>query len=325
MPESHSMTASKPLDTRLGAAVRPLTQARKGLSGIAPLQDGRDAFAARALLADAAERTLDVQYYIWRGDMSGTLLFAALHRAADRGVQVRLLLDDNNTLGLDPILAALNRHPNIAVRLFNPFKHRRWRLVDFLTDFGRVNRRMHNKSFTADNQVAILGGRNVGDEYFGAGHDTLFVDVDVLAVGPVVNDVSRDFERYWTSESAHPAERVLPPASEESVARVTSAAAHVERDPAARAYIQALARQPFVRELLARTLHLEWADAAMVSDDPAKGLGGGTSDGLLWLRLKALFGTPARELNLISPYFVPGSEGVDYLGRWVGGVSQSGS
>jgi len=196
MPESHSITASKPLDTRLGAAVRPLTQARDGLSGIAPLQDGRDAFAARALLADAAERSLDVQYYIWRGDMSGTLLFAALHRAAERGVRVRLLLDDNNTLGLDPILAALNRHPNIAVRLFNPFKHRRWRFVDFLSDFGRVNRRMHNKSFTADNQVAILGGRNVGDEYFGAGNDTLFVDLDVLAVGPVVNDVSRDFERY---------------------------------------------------------------------------------------------------------------------------------
>ena len=139
--------------TRLARVIRPLAQAHPGKSGVVPLADGHDAFAARALLADAAERTLDVQYYIWHKDLSGTLLLGALHRAAERGVRVRLLLDDNNTRGLDVLLAALAAHPNIEVRLFNPFKLRRWRALNFLTDFGRLNRRMHNKSFTADNRI----------------------------------------------------------------------------------------------------------------------------------------------------------------------------
>jgi phosphatidylserine/phosphatidylglycerophosphate/cardiolipin synthase-like enzyme len=124
---SSSVTLRNTADTRLGHAVLSLARAHPGESGIVPLADGRDAFAARALLAAAAERTLDIQYYIWHGDMSGTLLFEALHRAADREVRVRLLLDDNNTAGLDSTLAALDSHPNIEVRLFNPFVHRRWR------------------------------------------------------------------------------------------------------------------------------------------------------------------------------------------------------
>jgi putative cardiolipin synthase len=188
-------------DTRLGKSVLPLTRAHPGKSGVFALPNGRNAFAARVLLANAAERTLDVQYYIWHKDMSGTLLFEVLHRAADRGVRVRLLLDDFNTEGLETILAALNAHPNIEVRLFNPFAHRQWRFLDFVSDFSRVNRRMHNKSFTADNQVTIIGGRNVGDEYFGAGQENLFVDLDVMAIGPVVKDVSREFDRYWNSAS----------------------------------------------------------------------------------------------------------------------------
>src|SRR3954466_8207968 len=147
----------------------PLLGAHPGESGVFALRDGRDAFAARALLADAAQRTLDVRYYIWHADLSGTLLFAAVRRAADRGVQVRILLDDNQTSGLDAVLGALQAHPNIQIRLFNPFRVRRPRVLGFLTDFARLNRRMHNKSFTVDDQVTIVGGRNVGDEYFDAG------------------------------------------------------------------------------------------------------------------------------------------------------------
>ena len=123
-----------------------------------------------------------MQYYLWHDDMPGTLLFETLHRAADRGVRVRLLLDDDSTIGLDTTLAALNAHPNIEVRLFNPVSHRRWCALGYLTDFARLNRRMHNQSFTADNQATTIGGRNVGDEYFDAGQDTLFVDLDVLAI-----------------------------------------------------------------------------------------------------------------------------------------------
>src|SRR2546427_9621102 len=162
-------------ETRLRTSCGRMVEAHPGQSGVFALQEGLDAFAARVLLAGAAEHTLDVQYYIWHHDMSGTLLLEALHRAADRGVRVRLLLDDNNTTGLDPWIAALDAHPNIEVRLFNPFQHRHWRVLDYLVDFARVNRRMHNKSFTADGQATIIGGRNVGPEYLGGGPGNFFL------------------------------------------------------------------------------------------------------------------------------------------------------
>jgi putative cardiolipin synthase len=267
-----SVSIQNTAHTRLGKAVAPLVQLHPGTSGIAALRDGHAAFAARSLLADAAERTLDVQYYIWHNDMSGAMLFNALRRAADRGVRVRLLLDDNNTSGLDTILASLDAHPNIEVRLFNPFTTRRWRVLGYLTDFSRLNRRMHNKSFTADNQATIIGGRNIGDEYFGAGPDVLFVDLDVLAIGPVVNDVSVDFDRYWASDSAYPADRVLPAVSPAAVAAQGAAGSLAARNPAALDFVEALRESPFVRDLLARRLAFQWAATHMVSDDPAKGL-----------------------------------------------------
>lgn len=312
------MTVRATADTRLGRAVASLVAAHPARSGIVPLADGRDAFAARALLAAAADRTLDIQYYIWHADMSGMLLFDAVRQAADRGVRVRLLLDDNNTGGMDAILAALDSHPNIEVRLFNPFTHRRWRYLGYLTDFPRLNRRMHNKSFTADDQVTIIGGRNVGDEYFGAGQKPLFVDLDVLAIGPVVSDVSTDFDRYWASASSYSAASVLAPATPSALAHVRDSATHLERDPAAVEYVQALARQPFVRDLLSGELDFEWAATKMVSDDPAKGLGLAANDGLLADRLRQVIGAPTSELELVSPYFVPGSKGVDAFAAMTG-------
>ena len=179
------------------------------LSGIHPLNDGLDAFAARYLLMGMAQHTIDVQYYIWHNDMSGRLLFSALLDAAQRGVRVRLLLDDNNTPGLDDTLAELDRHPNIAVRLFNPFSFRTLRALGYLTDFARLNRRMHNKSLTVDGAVTLVGGRNIGDEYFGTGNEPLFTDLDVLAIGPVVAEVADDFERYWHSKAVSPLRSVV--------------------------------------------------------------------------------------------------------------------
>src|SRR6185369_4248897 len=131
----------------------------------------------------AAERSIDVQYYIWHADTSGSLLVQALWGAAERGVRVRMLLDDANTQGLDSLLATLDAHPNIEVRLFNPFANRGWRAGDYMGDFRRVNRRMHNKSFTVDNQVTVIGGRNIGDEYLGAESAVAFADLDVVAGG----------------------------------------------------------------------------------------------------------------------------------------------
>lgn len=300
-------------DTRLAQSIAPLERAHPDKSGVFALADGRDAFAARALLARAADRSIDVQYYIWRHDMSGTLLFEELHDAADRGVRVRLLLDDNNTTGLDPILSMLDAHPNIEVRLFNPFMHRRFRALGFLTDFARLNRRMHNKSFTVDNQVTIVGGRNVGDEYFDAGQGPLFVDLDAMAIGPVVGDVSKDFDRYWASGSSYPVARILPRVDSRTIAALSSEALLVERDPAAAEYTEAIARLPFVRDLEASRLALEWATTHMVSDDPAKGLGRAADDVQVAQRLREIRGASTHELQLISPYFVPTTEGVDAL------------
>lgn len=309
---SVSMTLQDTSDTRLGKAALPMVQAHPGKSGVFALSDGRDAFAARVLLANASERSLDIQYYIWHGDKTGTLMFEALRRAADRGVRVRLLLDDNGTAGLDTVLAALDAHPNIEVRLFNPFLHRRWRVLN-LPDFWWLNRRMHNKSFTADNQATIIGGRNVGDEYFDAGQGVSFVDLDVLAIGPVVNDVSKDFDRYWNSESSYPAERVLARVNQAAIAGVAAAASRVEKDPAAVAYMQAIAHSQYVQQVLARQLPFEWATVHMVSDDPAKALGRARDDELMWTRLQKVLQAPKHELELVSAYFVPGEEGVEYF------------
>lgn len=295
--------------TSLGRVIAPQADGHPGKTGFHPLADARDAFAARMLLAHAAERTLDIQYYIWRGDMTGTMMLEALHAAADRGVRVRLLLDDNGIAGLDETLAALDAHPNIEVRLFNPFAIRRPKMVGYLFEFSRLNRRMHNKSFTADNQATIVGGRNVGDEYFGATDGVLFADLDVLAVGGIVNDVSADFDRYWASASTYPVAQLLPPVPAGRLDELASDSASIEANPAAAAYVRAMREQPFVRDLLAGTLPLTWAPARMVSDDPAKAQGRAKPDGLLAHQLAAIIGTPEQELDLVSPYFVPGAQG----------------
>lgn len=299
--------------TRLGRAIVPRAAAQPGKSGIYPLLDSRDAFAARVLLAHAAERSLDVQYYIWRNDLSGTLLFDALREAADRGVRVRLLLDDSNTRGLDTTLAALDSHPNIEVRLFNPFAIRWPRTLGYLTDFFRLNRRMHNKSFTADNQATIVGGRNVGDEYFDATNGMAFVDLDALAVGPVVSDVSRDFDRYWASDSAYPTNGLLPQTEPARIEEISSKASQIARDPTGAKYLEAVKSSPFVRDLTQGRLAFDWTIVRMVSDDPAKGLGRAAPEALLPSMFRAIVGEPAVRMELVSAYFVPGIEGTEWF------------
>nr|WP_229217573.1 phospholipase D family protein [Massilia forsythiae] len=294
--------------TALGSALAPLAAAHPGLSGIYPLSEGRDAFAARILLAQRAERSLDIQYYIWRNDLTGMLMLDALRSAAARGVRVRLLLDDNNTSGLDDILLALARQPNVEVRLFNPFALRGWRSIGYLTDFARLNRRMHNKSFTADNQVTIVGGRNIGDEYFGAAADLLFVDLDVIAAGPAARAVSADFDRYWNSRSAYPIAALVHDAAAPGPSVLAQRVAAVRAQPAAQAYLDAIRTLPFVEQLAQRRLPLEWAAARLVSDAPDKVLGAEQPQARMSAALRELMGEPRRRLDLVSPYFVPGSE-----------------
>jgi len=302
-------------DSRLGRVTEPvLAAAPAGTSGFHGFAEPRDAFAARIVLAATAERTIDAQYYIWRGDLAGTLLFEALWRAAERGVRVRLLLDDANTGGLDPLLAALDAHPMIEVRLYNPFVQRGVRALGFLTDFDRLNRRMHNKSFTADNVATIVGGRNVADEYFGAGDDVGFIDLDVLAVGPAVREVSAQFDRYWNSASAYPAAAFVGPSNADGARDLEARFAAARADAAAVGYLDALRTSSLVEDLQARRLALEWAVAHVIEDDPAKTLAAADrSDVLLFPELIRTMGRPERTLDIVSAYFVPGDEGTAAL------------
>jgi cardiolipin synthase C len=309
----HTTAFTDTANTKLGRTTAQQAADNPGSSGIYALPDALEAFAARILLARAAERSLDIQYYIWRNDMTGTMLFDALRAAAERGVRVRLLLDDNKTPGLDPILSALESHRNIEVRLFNPFVIRWPRIIGYVTDFSRLNRRMHNKSFTADNQATIIGGRNIGDEYFDAVAEgsLMFADLDVLAAGPVVTSVSDDFDKYWASGSAYPADRLLPPADASGITGLAESAATIESDPAAASYVAAVRDTPLAQDLRDGRVPYEWVPTRMVSDDPAKGLGRSAPEGMLMHKLQEITGAPERELELVSPYFVPTAAGVE--------------
>lgn len=299
-------------NTRLGRAIAPVNAEHPGLCGLLPLDDSLDAFACRYRLAEMAEKTLDVQYYIWEDDMSGRLLFSVLVGAASRGVRVRLLLDDNNTQGLDAILRLLDSHPNIDVRLFNPFSFRTLRALGYLTDFARLNRRMHNKSFTVDGEATIIGGRNVGDAYFGAGEAPLFSDLDVMAIGPVVAEVANDFERYWQSACVSTLKQVLELSEEEIGSRLQPPDDWYQNEIAQR-YLDKLESSQFITRLEARDLPLIWAKTRLLSDDPRKGLGRAKRHSLLPQRLLDVMGTPAEQIDIISSYFVPTRAGVAQL------------
>ncbi|HZZ92020.1 MAG TPA: phospholipase D-like domain-containing protein, partial [Usitatibacter sp.] len=190
--------------TRLARATAPLESAHPGKTGIFAMPLATDAFAARILLARAAQRSIDAQYYIWHDDQTGLLLLEALCDAAQGGVRVRLLLDDQNTKGLDVLLASVAATPNLELRLYNPFASRGARFLDYFGGFERLNRRMHNKSFIVDGVVAIVGGRNIGDAYFDASVETNFRDLDVVAIGSVVGEAEQAFDNYWNSDAAYP-------------------------------------------------------------------------------------------------------------------------
>ena len=300
--------------TRLGRAVAPGAAANPGKTGIHAMPVPHDAFAARILLADAADKSLDAQYFLWHGDQVGNLLFEALWRAAERGVRVRLLIDDVNTAGLDPTIAALDAHPNIEVRLYNPFVLRHARGLNFIGEFTRLNHRMHNKSFTADNQVSVVGGRNIANEYFGVGLGVGFADLDVIAVGPAAREVSKEFDLYWNSPSAYPADRFVGGPGPDAAAGLQARFTATHADPQSMAYVAAVREAPLVRELLEGKLGLEWTSAQLVNDDPVKTLDTtARTDGLLFPALVRVIGQPQKTLDLVSPYFVPRSEGVAAL------------
>jgi putative cardiolipin synthase len=314
--ETHALRGTE--TTRLGQIAQPMLKAHPGESGFRPLRSGVDALLARMVLAQAAERTLDVQYYIWHDDLTGRLFADALLRAADRGVRVRVLLDDVGTRANDETLLTLDAHPNIEIRLFNPVATRSFRNLGMLTDYSRVNRRMHNKSFIADNQRAILGGRNIGDEYFEAQSEVAFGDLDVLTVGKAVSDVSDAFDLYWNSPAAIPISALLGRSGEaanlDALRKQLAEFVAAQRDSA----YMTRAKSQLVALMATSSDGFYWGKADLLYDDPAKiSRAPEDTEGHL-LPQFAEFDSPVQhELLIISPYFVPGDTGVAWLGKLV--------
>ncbi|SEA45222.1 phospholipase D-like domain-containing protein [Microbulbifer marinus] len=208
-PRVPSQHLQPPADATLAVASRRLTTTRPGQSGVYPVTSAHNALAVRLEAIRAAESSIDIQYFIFRRDETGLLLILELLHAADRGVRVRFLLDDFTTGDAAEILAALQQHPNIEVRLFNPFPHKAPRPLEFFADFGRLQRRMHNKSFTVDNRVTFIGGRNLSNKYFGIDDKVHFGDLDLVAIGAVVPDIARQFDLYWNSRYSFPVQTVF--------------------------------------------------------------------------------------------------------------------
>ena len=310
---SHAYTDTE--DTRLGQSRRDEIDRHPGESGFVVLGNGLDAFVARALLASRAERSIDAQYYLLHDDLTGRLFIDQLIKAADRGVRVRLLVDDMDLGGRTLGAAVLDSHPNVEVRLFNPFSRDSGRVIQLVTRFGSVTRRMHNKSFTVDNQAAILGGRNIGDEYFEADPEVAFTDVDVLVIGPVVEEVSASFDNYWNSELAYPATALLgrAPTAEEIRERFEALDAFVAEQTDS-AYLEALRDSDLANQLRANEVQFEWGDAHVVQDEPEKILAERSAKSYhLAPQLSPYFRGVKDELYIFSPYFVPGKRGTAFL------------
>ncbi len=292
----------------------------EGQSAFRLLHEGPEAFAVRGQSARIAGRSLDVQTYIWHADLTGTLLARELLAAADRGVRVRLLLDDMDARAKNVGFAALSAHSNITVRMFNPFASRSGFfgfVGEGMTSFDRINRRMHNKTWIADNRIAIAGGRNIGDEYFGASDEVNFTDLDFAMMGPVVRDASASFDRYWNSASAYPIELLDEKAVNDTALNELRTALNERlKDAGNSRYANELRQNDTVRRLVNGDWPVEWTRTyQFVSDDPQKvtmeqrDAQRSQVGALLRSTLQAMqTGT-----NIISPYFVPGEAGTEGL------------
>lgn len=312
-PQTHALPRGlrpSPFD----ALIDPLEAAHPGESAAATLFDNLDAFAARFESIRRAARSIDLQYYIWRDDITGNLLAGELLAAADRGIRVRILLDDVNVLGLDPLWFNLNGHPRVEMRIFNPIQHRHNALrrgIEMALALVRYNRRMHTKSWTVDGRIAILGGRNIGDTYFDAARRRKrnSLDADMLLTGPVVHEVEQMFDTYWNSEMALP---ITALASE----RINDLVSFRRR-------IGALKRHRRGADYLARALsgpedlpgldRLVWSSTFRLIADPPEKARGEKREEWLPMKLGRVIHRAERRVEMMSPYFVPGKPGMEQI------------
>jgi putative cardiolipin synthase len=317
-PKSSSVALAHPEDTRLGAQFDSAASQRPGDSAFRIISVGVDGFLARAQMIDAAEKTLDLQYFIFRGDETGRLLTDALMRAADRGVRVRVLVDDGDTVAGDEQIITLDAHLNIEIRVFNPFLYRGHnnlrRTVEFLFNRPRLDYRMHNKLLIVDNAVALIGGRNIGNQYFQMDPDSQFADDDIFAAGPIATQLSATFDEFWNSRFAVPAtalDRAQRSRSALAVRR-ERASERTERHMQSLKsdgvdYVARLATGEPYAGIVAGRLPLVWAHAQVICDSPdKKNVDRGELPGRLMAEqvLKAASAAKS-ELLMVTPYLVP--------------------
>ncbi|MGL4668267.1 MAG: phospholipase D family protein, partial [Saezia sp.] len=297
--------------TKLDRIIEPYTREHPGQTGLMMLKNNLDAFMARAITAREAQRSLDLQYYLWHDDLTGHLLDLEVLNAADRGVRVRIILDDMTAHGRESALAALDLHENIEIRLFNPTRARENKLrrgVEMLLRLMNANRRMHNKAWIADNRVAVVGGRNIGDEYVDAASRTNFFDLDMMLTGAAVADASVIFDDFWNSDAVIPMEALFQ-LKPQALEKFREAAQKNYEGMLAQPYVRHIRETPTVTDLYAKGLPVYWSAGVRVISDPAsKGL---NRDEDKWLihDLYPQWGGATREFKIMSAYFVPGVEG----------------
>ncbi|WP_193075083.1 phospholipase D family protein [Pseudomonas sp. FME51] len=305
------------LDSEIGRYVQAHQPENSSeLSGFTLVQRGTDALAARLAMIDRAEHSLDLQYYIYRGDVTGGLIAERLLDAADRGVRVRLLLDDIGSGLRDFDVATLNHHPGIQVKLFNPVTLRGKVLKYFskIGEFGRINYRMHNKLMVVDSQMFITGGRNIGDEYFSL--STMdFQDIDILGMGRITREVVRSFDDYWNANESVPVESMFRRTGKQAGARLRAQLETLRERHAGSDYLQAVAESPFTQALHDDRINWHWGTAEWLTDPPTKAdPGHATNQMPILARKLAMHARKSEEeLLLMSAYFIPGSSGQVFL------------
>lgn len=318
-PRQASAALTHPEQTRLGGQFASTSREHGGLSGFRILSVGVDGFLTRVQIIDAAERTLDLQYFIFRGDETGRLITTALLRAADRGVRVRVLVDDADTVAGDEQILELDGHPSVDIRVFNPFAYRgHWNLLratEFLFNMRRLDYRMHNKLLVADNSVALIGGRNIGNQYFQMDPESQFADDDVFTVGPAVQQLSATFDEFWNSPLSIPAaalrrgkraDTVL--AEHRRLARSTKPIQTL--DSAGIDYAAMLKTDEPYAGIISGRSPLIWASAQVVCDSPdKKDVENGVRRGRLMARPVAKVAAQAQtEVLMVTPYFIPAGD-----------------
>jgi putative cardiolipin synthase len=304
-----STALAEPEETELGRFFQQEIAAHPGKSGVALVPTGEWGFRARAGLSNQAERTIDAQYYIWENDSAGRILAERILRAADRGVRVRMLIDHITTGKTDFNLARMDQHPNIEIRLFNPFKKRTFRGLELFFDLRRLNYRMHNKAFIVDNAIAIVGGRNIGDTYFGISSTENFRDLDLAVVGPVVQDVSASFDKYWNSKYSVPVsvvtgEQFTEEELQERITKLYSWVAELKNFP----YPVDTTSNSVMARLEEFRGNFIWAPAKALYDEPDKLQ---TRDEDVMAHLIELGKHKESELLVESAYVVPGPENIE--------------